>query len=60
MAEKDPPFDRKVEGGATLLQATFEGMFTREQALAAARTVLNEAARIDGIRKDILQEGEKA
>lgn len=39
---------------------TFEGLFTREQALAAARTVLNEAARIDGSRKDILREGEKA
>jgi hypothetical protein len=39
---------------------TFEGLFTREQALAAARAVLNEAARIDGSRKDILREGEKA
>jgi hypothetical protein len=60
MTEKDPLFDRKVDGGAILLQVTFEGRFTREQALTAARTVLNEAARIESIRKDILLEGERA
>jgi hypothetical protein len=59
MAENDPLFGRKIEGGAILLQATFEGRFTRDEALAASRTVLREAARIDGIRKDILLEGDK-
>lgn len=59
MAENDPLFERKVEGGAILLQATFEGRFTRDEALAAARTVLREAARIEGIRKDILSEGDR-
>lgn len=60
MAGNDPLFERKAEGGAILLQATFEGRFTRDEAIAAARTVLREAARIEGIRKDILLEGEQS
>lgn len=58
MAGKDPLLDRKIEGGALLLRATFEGKFTEEEATAAARTVLREASRIDGIRKDIVLNGD--
>lgn len=57
MENPDVLFGRKVEGGAILLQATFEGRFTRDEAIAAATTVLREAARVESIRSDILNEG---